>query len=66
MISLELDSPETARRILRSVQLFQYAESLGGVDSLITYPMCQTHADVPEEERLLRGINVTFGTDYQK
>ena len=37
-----------------------YAESLGGVDSLITYPMLQTHADVPEEERLKRGINDRF------
>ncbi len=60
MLSMEVDSPETARRILREVKLFQYAESLGGVDSLITYPMCQTHADVPEEERLRRGINDRF------
>ena len=60
MLSMELDSPETARRILREVKLFQYAESLGGVDSLITYPMCQTHADVPEDERLRRGINDRF------
>ena len=47
-------------KILREVRLFQYAESLGGVDSLITYPMLQTHADVPEEERLKRGINDRF------
>ncbi len=60
MLSMEVDSPETARRILRDVKLFQYAESLGGVDSLITYPMCQTHADVPEDERLRRGINDRF------
>ena len=60
MLSLEVDSPETARKILREVKLFQYAESLGGVDSLITYPMLQTHADVPEEERLKRGINDRF------
>ncbi|MBQ9366363.1 MAG: PLP-dependent transferase, partial [Victivallales bacterium] len=60
MLSMELDAPETARRILREVKLFQYAESLGGVDSLITYPMCQTHADVPEDERLRRGINDRF------
>ena len=50
MISLEVDTPETAKKILREVRLFQYAESLGGVDSLITYPMLQTHADVPEED----------------
>lgn len=60
MLSMEVDSPETARKILKEVRLFQYAESLGGVDSLITYPMLQTHADVPEEERLKRGINDRF------
>ncbi len=60
MLSMEVDSPETARKVLREVKLFQYAESLGGVDSLITYPMLQTHADVPEEERLKRGINDRF------
>ena len=60
MLAMEVDSPETARKILRSVKLFQYAESLGGVDSLVTYPMCQTHADVPEDERLRRGINDRF------
>ncbi|MBR4663700.1 MAG: PLP-dependent transferase, partial [Lentisphaeria bacterium] len=60
MLSLEVDTPERARKILSSVKIFQYAESLGGVDSLITYPMCQTHADVPEEERLKRGINDRF------
>ena len=60
MLSLEVDTPETAKKVLREVKLFQYAESLGGVDSLITYPMCQTHADVPEDERLRRGINDRF------
>ena len=30
------------------------------MDSLVTYPMCQTHADVPEAERLRRGINDRF------
>jgi len=37
--------------------VIQYAESLGGVESLITYPATQTHADVPEKERLAKGIN---------
>ncbi|MGE4564292.1 MAG: PLP-dependent aspartate aminotransferase family protein [Victivallaceae bacterium] len=60
MIALEVDSPGTARRVLRKVRVLQYAESLGGVESLITYPMCQTHADVPEPERLERGINDRF------
>lgn len=57
MISFEVDSKETAHRILNRVQLILFAESLGGVETLITYPMTQTHADVPEEERDARGIN---------
>jgi cystathionine gamma-synthase len=57
MISFETDSAETARRILSKVSLIQYAESLGGVETLITYPMLQTHADIPREEREAKGIN---------
>ena len=60
MISLEVESRELAERALANVRIIQYAESLGGVDSLITYPMRQTHADVPEKERLERGINDRF------
>lgn len=57
MISFETDGESTAVRILERVQIIQYAESLGGVESLITYPMLQTHADVPKEEREAKGIN---------
>ncbi|MDF2802070.1 MAG: cystathionine synthase [Anaerocolumna sp.] len=57
MISFEVDSTETAIRLLEKINLVLYAESLGGVETLMTYPMMQTHADVPEEERLARGIN---------
>ena len=60
MISFEAESRELAEKILANVKIIQYAESLGGVDSLITYPMRQTHADVPEWERLERGINDRF------
>ncbi|MDR1703003.1 MAG: PLP-dependent aspartate aminotransferase family protein [Sporomusaceae bacterium] len=60
MISFEVDSPETAVRILERVSLIQYAESLGGVETLITYPMLQTHADIPQEEREAKGINATL------
>ncbi|MDR2615558.1 MAG: PLP-dependent aspartate aminotransferase family protein, partial [Oscillospiraceae bacterium] len=56
MISFEVDSAETARAVLEGVELILYAESLGGVESLITYPLLQTHADVPEEKRLALGI----------
>ena len=60
MISIEVESADLAKQILKKVEVFQYAESLGGVDSLITYPMLQTHADVPKEERDARGINDCF------
>ncbi|MBO7564435.1 MAG: PLP-dependent transferase, partial [Clostridiales bacterium] len=36
--------------------IIKYAESLGGTETLITYPTTQTHADVPEEVRLKNGI----------
>jgi cystathionine gamma-synthase len=57
MISFHVDTEQTAVRILQRVAVIQYAESLGGVESLITYPMLQTHADVPVEEREAKGIN---------
>ena len=60
MISVEVESPALAEKILNGVRVFQYAESLGGVESLITYPVLQTHADVPKEERDRRGINDKF------
>lgn len=57
MISFEVDCQETAYQILERVQLILFAESLGGVETLITYPMLQTHADVPAEKREKNGIN---------
>ena len=60
MISVHVESEETARRILENVRLITYAESLGGTESLITYPMIQTHGDVPEEKRKELGITKTF------
>lgn len=56
MLTFQTDSTERALSILSRVRLIQYAESLGGVESLITYPTTQTHADVPEEIRLKNGI----------
>ena len=56
MITFEVDSKETAYSILENVRLIHFAESLGGVETLITYPVTQTHADVPEEIRLKNGI----------
>ncbi|MCL2071557.1 MAG: aminotransferase class I/II-fold pyridoxal phosphate-dependent enzyme [Oscillospiraceae bacterium] len=57
MISFTTDTVETAQNILNKVELILYAESLGGVETLITYPATQTHAEVPEAERLSRGID---------
>lgn len=57
MISFSVKSASLACRMLERVKLVKYAESLGGVESLITYPMLQTHADVPEEERIRKGID---------
>jgi len=57
MISLELDSEETSRRALERVRLMQFAESLGGTESLITYPMFQTHTEVPPDAREALGVN---------
>lgn len=56
MITFNLDTKEHALSLLQKVQMIQYAESLGGVETLITYPTTQTHADVPEEVRLRNGI----------
>ena len=60
MISFRTDTEETARKVLERVKLISYAESLGGVESLITYPMLQTHGDVPVEIRERLGITETF------
>jgi cystathionine gamma-synthase len=56
MISFQTDCVETAHRVLGNVKTIQYAESLGGVESLITYPILQTHADVPEDVRKTLGV----------
>ena len=60
MLSFRVDAEETARGVLERVKLISYAESLGGVESLITYPMLQTHGDVPVEIREKLGITETF------
>jgi cystathionine beta-lyase/cystathionine gamma-synthase len=57
MISFSVDSAETATALLNKTELILFAESLGGVETLITYPMMQTHADVPDAERRARGID---------
>lgn len=56
MLTFQLESREFALSVLEKVHLIKYAESLGGVETLITYPATQTHADVPKEVRERNGI----------
>lgn len=56
MISFTVKSRETAEGILRNIRLITFAESLGGTESLLTYPTVQTHPDVPEERKRKLGI----------
>lgn len=56
MLSFRVESPELARQMLKRLRLISFAESLGGVESLMTLPAVQTHGDIPEPERLRLGI----------
>ncbi len=56
MISFYLDSDEEVDRVLKSIKLITFAESLGGAESLLTIPYYQTHDDVAEDQRLRLGI----------
>jgi cystathionine beta-lyase/cystathionine gamma-synthase len=53
---LKDDSIEAAKKLLSSTHLFSLAESLGGVESLISHPASMTHASIPKEERLKNGL----------
>jgi cystathionine gamma-synthase len=57
MISFSLNSAELVASVLARLRLIAFAESLGGVESLITYPLTQTHAAIPEEIRLRLGVD---------
>jgi cystathionine beta-lyase/cystathionine gamma-synthase len=56
MLAFELGSLDAARRVLNGVRLHALAESLGGVESLISHPATMTHASVPIERRQALGI----------
>ena len=56
MVAFDLGSLEAARTVLEGVSLLSLAESLGGVESLISHPATMTHASVPAEQRRARGI----------
>jgi len=57
MLAFELGSLEAARTVLNNVHLHALAESLGGVESLISHPATMTHASVPPERRAALGIS---------
>ncbi|PYQ98050.1 MAG: cystathionine gamma-synthase [Acidobacteria bacterium] len=56
MLAFELGSLDAARRLLNAVRLHALAESLGGVETLISHPATMTHASVPAETRARIGI----------
>ncbi len=56
MLAFDLGSLEAARRLLNAVRLCALAESLGGVETLISHPATMTHAAVPAERRAALGI----------
>ena len=56
MISVLTGSKERAAKILSRVRVFSLAESLGGVESLISHPASMTHAAVPAEQREALGL----------
>jgi cystathionine gamma-synthase len=57
MISFEVKEVALVEKLLKNIKLITFAESLGGVESLMTYPMVQTHAAIPEEIRNRIGVN---------
>ncbi len=56
MVSFETGSLDNAKKVLESVSICTLAESLGGVESLISHPASMTHASVPKEKREELGI----------
>ena len=60
MLSFAVATPELAQQVLAKVKIITFAESLGGPESLITFPATQTHADVAPEEREALGITDCF------
>ncbi|ARJ38545.1 cystathionine gamma-synthase [Sporosarcina ureae] len=57
MLSFRVQNSEWVGPFLENMNLISFAESLGGVESFITYPTTQTHMDIPLEERNRRGVD---------
>lgn len=56
MLSFEVVDKALVEPFLKALNIFTFAESLGGVESFLTYPITQTHMDIPEEVRLSYGL----------
>jgi cystathionine beta-lyase/cystathionine gamma-synthase len=57
MVSFILEDFEEAKRFASRTRIFALAESLGGVESLLCHPATMTHASIPREDRLRRGLS---------
>ena len=56
MLTFEVTDKAYVPVLLKNVKLIRFAESLGGTESLLTYPVTQTHADVPPEVLAANGL----------
>ncbi|WP_202080131.1 methionine biosynthesis PLP-dependent protein [Caldalkalibacillus salinus] len=56
LASFRIKKEEAVGPLLRHLQLITFAESLGGVETFITYPATQTHADIPADIRIKNGV----------
>lgn len=56
-LSFRVKDKELIPQILNSVQVIRFAESLGGVETLITYPITQTHSEIPEDIKKRLGVD---------
>jgi cystathionine beta-lyase len=56
VVSFELENGDVAKKVLRKVSLPLMAVSLGGVESILSYPATMSHAAMPHSERQARGI----------
>lgn len=56
MLSFRVRDEKWVNTFLQSLKLITFAESLGGVESFITYPATQTHMDIPEDIRIANGV----------
>src|SRR5699024_8530891 len=71
MLSFELTDEAFVEPFLKALNIFTFAESLGGVESFITYPVTQTHGDIPENVRLSYGLSnrllrVSVGVEHEE